>query len=63
MSSGILELLPFDCLNFNELFGPQLWLSNGWNFMKLLLIVYDHGVMLNVKFCKDVICYLLIALL
>ena len=28
--------------------------SNGWSFMKLLLSIYDHGVVINMKFCQDI---------
>ena len=56
MFSVIEELLPFDWLNFNDFsvvshnFG-----SNGWIFMKLLLSIYDHGVVMHMMFCQDIL--------
>ena len=58
MSSAIEELLTFDCLNFNDFFPRQpYFVRNGWNFMKLILNIYDHGVVMLVKFHQDVIRY------
>ena len=49
VSSVIEELLPFDCLNFNvfSVFSHN-FVTNGWNFMKLILNIYDHGVVMHV---------------
>ena len=49
LSSVIEELLPFDCINFND--------SNGWNFMKLILSIYDYDVVMHLEFCQAVISY------
>ena len=49
------ELLPFDCLilvNLSVL--NHNLVSNGWNFMELILSIYDHCVIMHVKFCQGV---------
>ena len=53
LSSVIAELLPFDCLNFNDFFRPQPELGNLWmGFHETLhvLNIYGHGVVMNEKF-------------
>ena len=51
VSSVKAELLPFDCLNFNDfsILSHSL-VTNGLNFMILLLNVYDKCVVIHVKF-------------
>ena len=59
MSSVTEELMPFDCLIFNDLFFvvSHNFVSNRWSFMKLLLNIYDHGEVMLVKFHQGVISY------
>ena len=56
MSSIIEELLPFDCLLFNDFFSvlSHNFVSNGLNFMQLILSIHDHGVVvvMHLKFCN-----------
>ena len=33
------------------------WVVSGCNFMKLVLNIYDHSVVMHVKFHQDVISY------
>ena len=55
-STIIEELLPFDCLHFIFFSVRSHELaSNRRNFMKLTLSIYDHSVMMHVKFHEDVI--------
>ena len=43
-ASVIEELLSFDCLNFNDFSDlNHNFVSNGRNFMKLILNIYDHA--------------------
>ena len=59
VSTAIAELLPFDWLNFNEFF-PVLshsYVTDRWNFMKLILNIYYHDVVMHVKFHEGVISY------
>ena len=51
MPSVIEEVLPFDCENFNDFYV----LSHNFVFMKLTLNIYDHGVVMHVKFYQVVI--------
>ena len=55
--SAIDELLPFHCLNFNFSAVGHNFVSNGWNLMKLILNIYDYGVVMHVRFHQGVICY------
>ena len=54
MVSSIEELLPFDCLNF-YVFSvvSHNFVSNGWNLMKLILNIYDHGVVMHENAYKN----------
>ena len=58
MSSTIEELLPFDCLNFTDfcrrkpLFCKQ-WMEFNENN---IVYIYDHGLVMHVKFHQDIIC-------
>ena len=47
---GLIALL---CLNFNYFIRSQPWI----NFMKLILNINDHSVVMYANFLKDVICY------
>ena len=51
------ELLPFDYLNFNDFFSVIIhnFGSNGWIFLKLLLSIYDHGLVMHMMFCRDIL--------
>ena len=31
------------------------FVSNGWNFMKLVLSIYDHDVFIHMKFCQGIL--------
>ena len=44
------ELLPFDCLHFN-IFSILIHnlVTNGWIFMKLILSIYNYGVVIYIK--------------
>ena len=56
-SSVVEELLSFVCLNFNDfsVLSHNL-ISSGWNFMKLILSIYDHSLMMiHVKLHEEVI--------
>ena len=56
---AIEKLVAFDCLHFNDFFSvlSHNLVSNGWNFMKLILSIYDHGVVMHPKFCQDILNY------
>ena len=43
------ELMPFDSQNFNDCVVLSHNVSNGWNFMKLTINVYEHLVVLYVN--------------
>ena len=30
--------------------------SNGWTLMRLILSIYDHGVVIHIKACQDILC-------
>ena len=49
------QLLPFVCLNFNYSALSHNLVSNGRNFVKLILSIYDHNVILHMDFCQDVL--------
>ena len=50
------ELLPFDCLNFNNFFVPQPKIGNKWmDFMKRTLNIYVYVVVMHVKFNQNFI--------
>ena len=50
------ELLPSGFQNVNEFSVLSHKLaSNGRNFLKLILSIYDHSVMMHVMFPEDVI--------
>ena len=50
------ELLPFGFQNVNEFSVLSHKLANnGRNFLKLILSIYDHSVMMHVMFPEDVI--------
>ena len=52
----IAELLPFDCLNFNDFSVLSHYLvTYGWNFMKRILNKYHHIKALHVKFYPDAV--------
>ena len=56
MSSVIKELLPFDCLNFNDFSVlSHNFVSNGRNFMKLIFYIYDHTAVMHLKCHQGVI--------
>ena len=58
-SSVTEELLPIDCLNFND-FSSVLshnFVTKGLNFMRLILSIYDLIVVVHVKFYQVVISY------
>ena len=56
MSSVMEVLLPFDCLNFSDFsILSQNLVSNGWNFIKLIPGIYVQCVIMQVKFCQDVL--------
>ena len=46
------------CLNFNDfsVVGHN-FVSNGWNLMKLILNIYDYGVVMHVRFHQGVVRY------
>ena len=46
------ELLPFDHLNVNTFFAvlSHTLVSNKGNFIKFILSIYDHSVMMQVNF-------------
>ena len=54
MKSVIEELLPFDCLHFNDFFDPLPKVIDGWNFMKLILTIDDHCVVLDMNICQNI---------
>ena len=58
MSSVIAELLPYDCQNFNvfSVLSHNLE-THEWNFLKLILNIYDHSVVMNVMFHLNVVGY------
>ena len=49
--------MPFDCLYFYDSFFiiSQNLVSNGWKFMKLILSTYDHGVVMHMKLCQNIL--------
>ena len=52
------ELLFFDCLNFNDFSVlSHIFVTNEWDFMKLILNIYDHGVVMQVKINQGLISY------
>ena len=53
VSLVIEELLPFDRINFN-IFSV---FSKRWNFMKLILNIFDYGVVMHMGFHQGVISY------
>ena len=56
MSSVIKELSPLECLQYNYFFVlSHNLVSNGWNFMRLILSIYDHGVVMHLEFCQDIL--------
>ena len=59
VSSVIEELLPFDYLNFNDFFSilSHNYVTKGWNFMKLILNIYEHVVVMHVKVHQGVKSY------
>ena len=58
MSSVIKELGCFDCLNFNDFSAlSHNFVSNGCYFMKLILNIYDHGVVMRANFYQGVVSY------
>ena len=56
-SSVLVGLLPFDCLNFNDFPSSSITVRNGWNFMKHILNIYDHSVVMHVNFHQGALCY------
>ena len=59
MSSVIEELSPFQYLNFNDFF-PSSAINRyptGWNCMKLIHYVYDHGAVMHMQFNQCIISY------
>ena len=60
MSSVIEAILPFNCVNFNDLSVlSHYFVSNGWIFKKLILniYIYDNGLVMHVNVHQGVISY------
>ena len=51
--------MPFDCLiSIYELFVPSHSLvSNEWNFMKLILNIYNYSVVMHINFHQGAVMY------
>ena len=51
MSLAIEEVLPFNRINFNDFSVlSDICVSNRWNFMKFIPNIYDHSVVMHMKF-------------
>ena len=56
MALSVEKLLPFDRLDINEFVLPKAktFVGIGWNFIKLLLDIYDNGVIIHITLVQDV---------